>query len=115
MARYRRRLQHRRGGRGGPVLPETAERFSRLTELLTVACRMWAGDDSPFHGDYLRLEHPIASPRPVTSPRPPVLIGGTGERRTLRLVAEYGDACNLFDIPDGGKTVRRQLDVLGRH
>ena len=76
---------------------------------------MWAGDDSPLHGDYLRLEHPIASPRPVTSPRPPVLIGGTGERRTLRLVAEYGDACNLFDIPDGGKTVRRQLDVLGRH
>ena len=99
----------------GLFLPPTAERFARLTELLQLATQMWSGDDSPFHGDHLVLEHPVGSPRPITSPRPPVLIGGTGERRTLRLVAEYGDACNLFDVPDGGRTIGRQLEVLARH
>jgi F420-dependent oxidoreductase-like protein len=99
----------------GLFMPATAERFARLTELLRLAQQMWSGDDGPFRGDYLELEHPVGSPRPVASPRPPVLIGGTGERRTLRLVAEYGDACNLFDVPDGGQAIRRQLEVLARH
>jgi F420-dependent oxidoreductase-like protein len=98
----------------GLPLPPPAERSQALEETLRLAIRMWSGDESPFEGRHLRLERPVNSPRPVSRPRPPILVGGMGERRTLPLVARYADACNLFDIPDGGATVRRKLDVLAR-
>jgi F420-dependent oxidoreductase-like protein len=99
----------------GLPLPAVAERFERLEETLQIATRMWAGDDAAFEGRHYRLQRPAGSPTPIQLPHPPVLIGGTGERKTLRLVARYADACNLFDIPDGGRTVKHKLDVLARH
>jgi F420-dependent oxidoreductase-like protein len=99
----------------GLDLPPLGERFERLEETLRLAVQMWAGDTSPFQGEHYRLEHPVSSPGPLTKPHPPILIGGMGERKTLRLVARYADACNLFDIPDGGRTIRHKLDVLAGH
>ncbi|MFL6226077.1 MAG: TIGR03560 family F420-dependent LLM class oxidoreductase [Actinomycetes bacterium] len=99
----------------GLPFPPPAERFERLEETLQIADRMWAGDETPFEGRRYRLGRPQGSPGPAGHARPPVLIGGAGERRTLRLVARYADACNLFDIPDGGETIKHKLSVLAGH
>jgi F420-dependent oxidoreductase-like protein len=98
----------------GLPLPPLTERFERLEETVRLALQMWRGDESPFEGRHYTLAKPVNSPAAVARPHPPILVGGTGERRTLPLVARYADACNVFDIPDGGATVRRKLGVLER-
>lgn len=99
----------------GLPLPPAGDRFELLADTLQLALHMWAGDDRPYHGHHLDLQRPVSSPATVQQPHPPILIGGMGERRTLPLVARFGDACNLFDIPDGGKTIRHKLAVLAEH
>ncbi|MFI5272501.1 MAG: LLM class F420-dependent oxidoreductase [Ktedonobacterales bacterium] len=98
----------------GVPFPPTKERFERLEELLRIAVRMWAGDDAPFAGQHYHLERPLNSPHAVQVPHPPIMIGGGGEAKTLRLVAQYADACNLF-ARLGDEALRHKLDVLRRH
>jgi F420-dependent oxidoreductase-like protein len=107
--------QQDEAGALGLDLPPVGRRFDTLSDILELARRMWSGDDSTFAGRTVHATRPTGSPRPVTRPHPPILIGDTGKHRTLRLVAEYADACNVFDIPDGGAAVRGQLEVLARH
>jgi F420-dependent oxidoreductase-like protein len=95
----------------GIPFPPVAERFERLEETLRICLQMWGGDDKPFHGRHNQLERPLNSPAPLTRPHPPIMIGGGGERKTLRLVAKYADTCNLFVTPD----LSRKLDVLREH
>ncbi len=97
----------------GVPFPSTAERFERLEETLQICRQMWSEDDGPYEGRHYRLAETVCVPPPAQQPRPPILIGGSGERKTLRLVAQYADACNLFgETPDA---IRHKLDVLRRH
>lgn len=99
-------------GLGVPYPPVT-ERFERLEETLRIAGQMWSGDEEPFTGAHYRLERPLNSPPSIGRPHPPILIGGTGEKKTLRMVAQYADACNLFDM--GKEVISQKLDVLRGH
>lgn len=95
----------------GLCFPPTSERFERLEEALQICLQMWSGNDSPFEGRHYRLARTLNSPQALSSPHPPILIGGSGEHKTLKLVARYAQACNLFPGPD----LERKLDVLRKH
>ncbi len=95
----------------GLFFPPTAERFERLEETLQIVLQMWSDNEEPYEGTHYRLGRTLNVPQPLTRPRPPILIGGGGEKKTLRLVAQYADACNLFAGPDLG----HKLEVLRGH
>jgi F420-dependent oxidoreductase-like protein len=93
----------------GIPFPSTSERFERLEEALQITKQMFDGDETAFEGRHFQLERPLNSPAPLH--RPEIMVGGGGEKKTLRLVAKYADACNLFPTPDLG----HKLDVLREH
>lgn len=97
----------------GVPFPPTAERFERMEEAIEICLQMWRGDASGFQGKHYQLAETICSPLPVSAPRPRILIGGSGERKTLRLVAKYADACNL--IVGSHDELAHKVDVLARH
>ncbi|TMC71164.1 MAG: LLM class F420-dependent oxidoreductase [Chloroflexi bacterium] len=95
----------------GVPFPPLKERFEMLEETLEICLQMWSGDDKPFNGKHYQLDRPLNSPQSLSRPHPGILIGGSGEQKTLRLVARFADACNLWPTPE----IPRKLEILREH
>ena len=95
----------------GVPFPSLKERFEMLEETLEICLQMWSGDEKPYQGKHHQLERPLNSPQSLSRPHPGILIGGSGEQKTLRLVAKFADACNLWPTPE----LPRKLEVLRAH
>ncbi len=97
----------------GVPFPSTSERFERLEETLQVCLQMWGDDDGAYEGTHYRLAETVNVPPAYQRPHPPILVGGSGEKKTLRLVAQYAQMCNIFG--EGPDAVARKLDILRGH
>jgi F420-dependent oxidoreductase-like protein len=97
----------------GVPYPSLAERFERLEETIQIVLQMWSDDDGPYRGRHYQLAETICHPRAVSAPRPRIMIGGNGETKTLRLVAQYADVCNI--IPGSVDEARHKFEVIERH
>ena len=95
----------------GVPFPPLTDRFEMLEETLEICLQMWSGDEKPYRGKHFQLERPLNSPQSLSRPHPGILIGGSGEQKTLRLVARFADACNLWPTPE----VPHKLDVIREH
>jgi F420-dependent oxidoreductase-like protein len=96
----------------GTPFPPISARFEMLEEALQIAKQMWSANHGPYRGKHYQLEEPLCSPQPLSRPHPPIMVAGGGEKKTLRLVAQYADACNLYGPPE---TVRAKLAILRQH
>ena len=96
----------------GIAFPELRERYALLEDTLRFARQTWSGDTTPFEGRRVRAGYPLSNPRPISSPRPKILVGGDGPKRTLPLVAKFADVWHSFGTPNSMREAMERIDEL---